>query len=49
MTVLVVAIGCVVAFFVIRRARKRAGASITRNFTVEPPAGRLGHRKGERL
>jgi hypothetical protein len=49
MTFLVVLVAVVGVFFVVRRARKRAGVTITRNFTVEPPAGRMGHRKGERL
>jgi hypothetical protein len=44
--VLVVLVG--LAVFFIRR-RHRSGESIERTFNVEPPAGRLGKRKGERL
>jgi hypothetical protein len=45
----IVAVVVVALVFAVRRARRRTGAAITRNFTVEPPAGRFGHRKGERL
>jgi hypothetical protein len=49
MTVLVVLGVLIAAFIVWRRHRRRAGSSIERNFNVEPPAGRLGKLKGERL
>jgi hypothetical protein len=49
MTVLVVVLVLAAVVVWVVRRRRRNGASIERNFTVEPPSGRLGNRKGERL
>lgn len=36
-------------WLVIRRQRRLNARGVDRTFMVEPPAGRLGRRKGERL
>lgn len=46
---LVLLVTLVAGLVVIRRARRRTGSGLERTFTVEPPAGRLGKRKGDRL
>jgi hypothetical protein len=33
----------------LRRRRRKTGVAAPRTFAIEPPAGRLGNRKGQRL
>jgi hypothetical protein len=48
--VFLVLVGFVVAVVVtFKRARRRSGSAIVRTYMAEPPAGRLGKLKGERL
>ncbi len=49
MTLLWVFIGLLVAGLYLRFRPRGSGGKVERAFAVEPPAGRIGRRKGERL